>query len=632
MNLNKQDLIDFIVNHLNKNYLPIVDQYTELDDINLIKDKLLYHYINQFINSISIIDGEQPRYQNIDLKNKKVLISCLIKNCSTHIDYIKKFFDSLSSHFDNTKLFFLTNNNIDRTEIILKEWIDNNPNIDGLFDPDSQNITIDNRIEFLANCRDRCLKSSIQRFGNDFDYLIIFDTDLIEDIDTNSLIKAICIDKEWSAIFGNMTFKKSYFHYDALALRQLGESDNIIDLYPDFKKYYGLSPAWLNKLYIFNNLVEVKSAFGGIGIFKMPEILDLMSQYHNLFDISNLPEGTCEHIALCNKLKNSKFIYGDLNHNTSSSIENQLFSKAKIFIPRDAGFFSVFNFYLGSLIHGSRSYPFYNKQVFLQVNGNKNKHFAYWTENNNCWFDYFEPVSFYHNDDTHFTDNILKLPIALEFNAPLQFTHPHAFDLLMSNKELFDMWRKYTHSFYKQYIKFKSHIVDKANSFIKNNFATKNIIAVHYRHPNHVCESGKVYLQQYFDKIDSIIANNPDAAIFLATDNEFGILAFIHKYGSKVKYIPNITRLTLDNFLDWGYKLMEKQTIDIVGMIDGEGPELHHQILSNNLDTKKPTIDLLTEVNCILQCRWFVHTVSNISLAVSYMNPDMDMVFIKGIK
>jgi hypothetical protein len=227
---------------------------------------------------------------------------------------------------------------------------------------------------------------------------------------------------------------------------------------------------------------------------------------------------------------------------------------------------------------------------------------------------------------------IFKLPLSSGFSAPKQFTHPSAFDLLMSNKYLFNKWRKHVNLFYKKYIKFQSSIINKAQFFIKNNFSTNNIIAVHYRHPNHVCESGKVYLQQYFDKIDNIIINNPDAEIFLATDNEFGILAFIHKYGHKVKYIPDITRLTLDSFLDWGYKLMNKKTIDIVGMIDGDGPELHHTILSNNQDTKKPTIDLLTEVNCILRCRWFVHTVSNISLAVSYMNPEIDMVFVKGIK
>ena len=587
-------------------------------------EDVLRYYIPR-AHGLHIMDGEKPIHTNIDFTHKKFLISCLITNAESNLPYLKNLFDDLSRLTLDTKLYFFTNNNLDNTETLLQKWIDVEPKVCGTYAP-AEVVYLNSRIQTLSKYRDLCLKESINKFGSDFDYLIIVDTDLIQNINVDILLQSISIDREWSAICGNMTYLNSFVHYDSLALRELNESDNIAEIYPRFLKHYGTDKKWLNKLYIFNNLVEVKAAFGGICIYKMSEILELQPLNNNIFDVKDLPEGTCEHIPLCNSLKHSKFIYGDLTFPVMSDPEEDILPKANVFIPRDAGFFSVFNFYIAHLLSGAKTYPYYNKQLFLQFNQQNNQHFAYWTDSDNCWLDYFEPVSFFVGDVTHIENRFGGMPISLNSQLPPSFTHPAAISSLLKDKLLWNVWREKTHQIYKRYIKFHPDIIHKASVFMTTNFTEQNIIGVHYRHPNKSCESGKIYLNQYFEKIDNLIIHNPGAQIFLATDSDFAILAFTDRYKDRLKYVPDISRSTLDDMLDWGYSLMSSKNVDNIGMIDGRGVELHQSLIQNNGDTKKHGIDLLMEVNCMLQCRWLVHAVSNVSLAISYMNPNIDMI------
>ena len=62
----------------------------------------------------------------------------------------------------------------------------------------------------------------------------------------------------------------------------------------------------------------------------------------------------------------------------------------------------------------------------------------------------------------------------------------------------------------------------------------------------------RVYLNDYFKKLDNILIDD-DYKIFLATDTDFGLLAFKSRYGDKIIYTKNIDRLPLDNILEWAY-------------------------------------------------------------------------------
>lgn len=296
------------------------------------------------------------------------------------------------------------------------------------------------------------------------------------------------------------------------------------------------------------------------------------------------------------------------------------------FIPRDAGFFSVFNFFVGCLTTGLRVYPFFNKEEFLRLNNGVNEHFCYWTENDNCWFDYFEPVQFTPEDNIHLSDIYKSFNKHKGEDSPAEFRIPRDTHALIQDKFRFMEWRKNTHNIYTKYIKFKSDILHIVDQFCKHNISTSKTIGVHYRHPSHFIESGKIYLEQYFDKIDIILASHPDAQIFLATDSNFGIYAFNEKYPNRVKYIKEIDRISMPEFLQWCFSLSEGR-VDHVGFINGKGFELHHKRI-NIMNNKKMTIDLLTEVLCLAKCNYLVHTTSNVALSISYINPELELISI----
>jgi hypothetical protein len=300
-------------------------------------------------------------------------------------------------------------------------------------------------------------------------------------------------------------------------------------------------------------------------------------------------------------------------------------SNKHCFVPRDAGFFSVFNFFVGGLVNGLHLYPLFNRDELVNRLGN-NQHFAYWTDSYNCWFDYFEPMSYSSDDNMHTTEQYLTLPKHSGENAPEEFRNPVVFKaLLQGDPQKFCEWRNNTHNVFNNTVKFKTELSNIVNNIWEQNFQNiDNIIGIHYRHPSHFVESGKIYLEQYFDSVDKILHEKPESKIFLASDSQFGIFAFIEKYQDRVIYIKNIDRLTMAEFLHWTFALADGSS-DHVGFIRGQGYELHHKRVQQS-NNKQMTIDLLTEVLCLSKCDQMINTISNIPLAISYINPKIEII------
>jgi len=562
----------------------------------------------------------------LDIKNKKILVLSLVRNCSYSIVYIEKFIKDLLLNFEDVKFCFFSNNNQDDTINLLndlskKYW----SKILNIYHK-IENITKHNRINRFSNYRNICTTEAIKFFNQHFDYIIVFDSDLGDTIPINAISNSLkVVSPEWSCISGNHCYGLSSYYYDELALRFHDDPINIKEKFIEFDKFYGTTEHWVDELHIIDHWLDVKSAFGGVSIYKAEEIIELINSNQNIYDITNFPEYTAEHIALNLKLKNKILINPYIKYNTINNLEERMYNTPIAFVPRDAGFFSVFNFYIGCLSSGMRAYPYFNKDIFLKINNNKNEHFCYWTENENCWFDYFQPVSFFTNDNNHIDGKYKMFPKHKGELAPTEFRIPKDTHALIQDKQRFSEWRKYIHNFYSKYIRYTDEILNKVDSFFDNNFKnSKSIIGVHYRHPSHFIESGKVYLEQYFDKIDTILKDNPECEIFLATDSNFGIYAFQEKYQNKIKFMDGIERLSMPEFLQWCFSLAEGKA-DEVGFINGQGFELHHKRVSNP-DNKKLTIDLLSEVLCLSKCNYLVHTTSNIALAISYMNPDLELI------
>lgn len=591
---------------------------------NVISSNKINNIIKQPDIKIYYNNDIEVKYNDINLLETKLLVLSLLKNPSNSFNFINKFIQDLSNSIPNTKFSFFTNNNDGDSDIFLQLLTTQSSNIQ-IIKYKNEDINTNNRIYKFAEYRNLNFEYAIKTLGTNFDYVIVFDSDLSANIPVDGIIQSLKLDSSWSCISANCTYQNSSFHYDELALRIKNEPQDISYIHPQFKEHYGVSHKWLTNFRIFNAWTEVDSAFGCLSIYKMCELLDIKNKYGQLYNINNYPEYTAEHISLHDKLPNKKFISPLITYSNSTKIEDDMTNLPTAFVPRDAGFFSVFNFYIGTLTQGSHSYPLWNKEELLKLHSTNN-HFAYWTTNSNCWFDYFEPIKFFNEDTTHTTEEYLKLPRYSGEHGPDEFRLPSMIkNLLKGDPEYFQEWRNKTHQFYKNFVKFKKEIIDEVERiWHQYDMNSQNVIGVHYRHPSHFIESGKVYLEDYFIQIDSILKKYPDSKIFLASDSQFGIYSFTEKYSDKIVYIDDIDRLSMAEFLHWAFGLADGKA-DHVGFINGKGYELHHKRVGEN-NNKKMTLDLLKEILCLSRCNQLINNVSNIPLAISYMNPQIEII------
>lgn len=289
------------------------------------------------------------------------------------------------------------------------------------------------------------------------------------------------------------------------------------------------------------------------------------------------------------------------------------------FIPRDSGFFSVFNYFIGLLYYGYIVYPYWNYNVAFRKN-HRLRHFCYLDKNiDNCWFEFFEPIRYSIEDDKHF--DCKKFRVTQGDNTPKEFKYLDQRRYLF-NKDDFKEWRTGVNKIYTKYIKPSAHVQNSVDHICKD-FNNGIMIGVHYRHPSHSCEQGCVYFEDYFTKIDNILLQHPDANIFLATDNDLGILVFKDRYSNKIIYRNDVERTSVDNIIDWAYACSTSKP-DHLGFINNVGYQVHYDSKSSI----KMGHDVLIDALCLSRCNYLVHTVSNIALAVSYINVDIHMISI----
>lgn len=175
------------------------------------------------------------------------------------------------------------------------------------------NITEPSRTKRLANGRNKVL-NEIRELNKDksYDYMIMLDLDDINSygkfVDT---IYTCFLYDDWDVLTGN----QSGNYYDIYALRKKGEVeyDCMKEVYDDMNKtgisYTDAYNKWAvskMKNYPEGELLEVDSAFGGIGIYKLSSIPETCKYKGNYDDGSDI----CEHVLFNKCLKdNGKKIY-----------------------------------------------------------------------------------------------------------------------------------------------------------------------------------------------------------------------------------------------------------------------------------------------------------------------------------
>jgi hypothetical protein len=573
------------------------------------KDNFEKSLVSQENREINIINNSENNVltKELDISNKKVLILSLIRNVEKSLKYIIDFKNNLECYFEKVNFYYITNNNTDNTVDLLKST-----DLVGeiIFDEKYKS-----KNQYLASLRNKCYTNALKKYDNeDYDYLVILDTKMTSPINIDSFLDTFKFNNDWDIICGNQTFLKSNYHKDILSLRLLSDDLDITKKYKFLYKFYGESLYWIDKFYNISSWEKVQSAFGGIMILNK-KVFKLKSLYNEVLDSYET-----EHVSLCTKFKNV-YINPLLNFQSNINIEGILYNTPYTFIPRDAGFFSVFNYLIGSIINGSRVYPYLNKHKLLEKNKVLN-HFSYLdTTVDNSWFNFFEPIKYYIDDDTHNSENIHLYHQTQGEYASSEFKYPYE-TINLYKSDNFNIWRYNVNNYYKQYIKPRSDILERSKNII-NSLSSPDIIGVLVRHPAHNCEQSKTILfEDYYNKIDELLINNNTAIIYLTTDNDFALSAFKHRYNDKLYYDIDSGRSSCDDILNWA---MARGTgkIDSIGFINNKGYEYHNKEI---IDQTKHGKDIITNVLVLASCKWFIYPPSNISLAVSYINPDINMI------
>ena len=235
--------------------------------------------------------------------NKKTIFCAIISNEEKNLN---KFFDlihNLSSIFEENYIIIIESDSNDKTlDIISKKMKNEKGEWHSLGNIKKKYKKRSKRLEI---CRNKYLDiiNNKKKF-KEFDYMLVLDGDKVNELLGYNVLKNSLLDlkdEEWSCLFPNQL----YFYYDIWALRvqQLYETDcfkEFKDLLRNnsYKKSYYLSIT--KKMFFLRNrkdrYIKVTSAFGGMGIYKIKNILDIY------YDSKDGKE--CEHVYFHQKIYN----------------------------------------------------------------------------------------------------------------------------------------------------------------------------------------------------------------------------------------------------------------------------------------------------------------------------------------
>ena len=209
--------------------------------------------------------------------NKKIIICATIKNEEKNLSNFFSIIDRLKHLFKEYYIILIESDSIDQTYSLGKIQL---KNLNGkIIKVSTKQFT--QRTEKISHCRNQYL-SIIKKDINlkKFDYMIVMDVDNINNkLNPTNLVNSIKkAPKNWIGIFPSQIF--SYYDLWPLRIKGYLEHDCFASMISDLKtmtakKSYIKNV--FNYYFIINKFkhrfIKVKSAFGGMGIYKIKYIL-----------------------------------------------------------------------------------------------------------------------------------------------------------------------------------------------------------------------------------------------------------------------------------------------------------------------------------------------------------------------
>lgn len=306
----------------------------------------------------------------------------------------------------------------------------------------------------------------------------------------------------------------------------------------------------------------------------------------------------------------------------------------------DGGFFSVFNVFMSHLVWDlqedrcSMVLPDWDVGRLLERQGSgKLVSFCYGKpDEGNVWLQLFEPLyglSDNEMNDRGFLYSKSAIPDTIwnEHREPL-LTYVHAYDLYKSPN--FGAFRKQYNAAYRDHVKIKKAYADEIDAFCSSRLSRGFNIAAHVKHPSHMIEQpGKcmAHGQSFIDLIkqkalEAGYAQDSDSwGVFLATDQDRVVEQFQSEFGPRVAFFEDVRRT----------KVSEDEIFDALPEFEKarEGHQVQHLVASNPENwSSRMAFEVVRDAVVMSRCDVLFHVVSNVSTAVSYLNPDIEMHFV----
>ncbi|WP_165832235.1 glycosyltransferase [Caulobacter radicis] len=314
--------------------------------------------------------------------------------------------------------------------------------------------------------------------------------------------------------------------------------------------------------------------------------------------------------------------------------------RARVIQAHDGGFFSLFNTYFSHMAWDlkdercHRTLPDWDVNRFLErQNGAPATSFCYGRpEDGNAWTQLFEPV--FDLTVEQMNDGDLLYANAVRPDYPFNeareptLTYVHAYRLYKTPQ--FRNFRRHYNRIYRDHIRLHPELAAEIDRFAADLPTDGVLLGAHVRHPSHAIEQpgeGMAHTESYIQALKAQIRDKqlekkgaPDWKIFLATDQESVVRRFAEEFGDRACWFTSVERT--------------KEADDAKLM--GGGAELQrvqgHQVqhlMAASVDTWSADLarQVIRDAVMLSRCQSMLHVVSNVSTAVSYMNPDCELIF-----
>lgn len=308
-----------------------------------------------------------------------------------------------------------------------------------------------------------------------------------------------------------------------------------------------------------------------------------------------------------------------------------------VVLANDGGFFSIFNRYLSILVHELEKDPTSVVLPDWRISALEERlghaHFTSFCygsrDDGNIYLKLFEapkfdiPIDLY-NDHLFLRNQAILRTDYNEVDEP-NLTYIHAYKLY-KNKD-FNKWRHLYHRYFQRHIVLQPGIQRKINEFIQTHFEGFFVISAHIRHPSHAMEQpGQTMpaLSRFKQLIDiclskALKSQSLPVKVFIATDQSSVIDYFQHIYGQR---IISTNAMRASSHHDKVFN--EAQQSERLK----EGYQIQHIMASDsNRWSTRMAVEVLVDAWLLAASNQFIHTTSNISTAVSYINPDVEMIY-----